>query len=87
MIINVKYMGLLALKTDMQEEQIDFDGGTLRSFVELLYEKYGDEFKKTLVEPDGAFRMLVMINSQTANYETALSHGDTVSFLVISHGG
>ena len=87
MLINVKYMGLLALNTNMLEEQVDFDGGTLRAFLELLYDKYGDEFKEILVEPGGAFRMLVTVNSQAASYETMLYDGDIVSFLVIVHGG
>jgi|GEM_PF-7114637 len=87
MLINVKYMGLLALNTNISEEQVEFDGVTVRAFLEFLYEKYGDEFKDTLVEPGGAFRMLVTVNSQAASYETMLYDGDKISFLVIVHGG
>ena len=87
MLINIKYMGLPAVRANKTEESIEFNGVNLADLLDVLFEKYGKAFSDALLLPSGKLKIAVLVNSQASEFETVLEDGDLVVFFQPSYGG
>ena len=87
MLVNVKFMGTLPSMTNTTKDTINFAGGTLSDFLEVLYVKYGESLKNALIGPNGESKVPIRVNLQPASFETLLKDGDEVLFLQHIYGG
>lgn len=87
MLVNVKFMGTLPSMTNTTKDAIEFAGGTLGDFLELLFTKYGDSLRDVLITPTGEPKVPIKVNKEPALYDTLLKDGDEVLFLQHIYGG
>jgi len=87
MLINVKFLGTLPSMTNTTKDSIEFAGGTLGDFLEVLFTKYGESLRDALIAPTGEPKIPIKVNLEPALFETFLKDGDEVLFLQHIYGG
>lgn len=86
--VTVKYLMVFSQITQKRKEEIPIsEGMTLKELIDVLYAKYGREFKKALGKDLGHRSALITINSETKETSYILKPGDEVLISHIVGGG
>lgn len=89
--IAIKYFGMITIKLNLHEEQIEIENNaTFNQLVEVLKKKHGETIEKyinqgyqILLEREGKAVNIVLMD----NFDTKLMDGDKILFVYVFAGG
>lgn len=85
MTVRVKFFATIKEKTGTSETLVDIADGTVGIIIKILSNRYGDEFRKEILLPDGSVRPRVrillngvFIDRYSDPLQYAVSDGDAI---------
>lgn len=90
-MVNIKFLARFKDITGEKELEIDYDG-EMSTLIDLLVEKYGEEFKEALLNKEGEFKdyIKILINGEdirTINGSETIGKEDEIVIFQTIAGG